>query len=101
MKIVVKNVNELPEVRRINGELKEMQDIVGGYIEAFHVSPNILCVCNEEGKIQNLPVNFNFNKDYICGNVFFVAEGEEDFESLNSQQIAFLMDVFNEEECDR
>lgn len=94
MKIVVKKVNQNPQVMYINGDLKEMQDIVGGYIEAFHVVNDILCVCNEEGKITGLPVNFNFGKDYICGDVFFVAEGDEDFKSLNDMQISIIMMAF-------
>ena len=91
MKIVVKKVGQNPEVKEINGELHEMQEIVGGYIECINVVDNILCVCNEEGKIIGLSPNFSFRGDIIVGDVFFCAGGEDDFESLNDDQIEFLM----------
>ena len=31
MKIVIKRVGQVPEVKEIKGELHEMQEIVGGY----------------------------------------------------------------------
>lgn len=59
MKIVVKKVGQNPEAKEINGELHEMQEIVGGYIECINIVDNILCVCNEEGKLIGLPPNFH------------------------------------------
>ena len=95
MKIVVKKACQNPEVKEINCELHEMQDIVGGWIQAFNITDNILCVCNEEGKLMGLTPNFVFNGDIICGDVFFCSAGEEDFESLNDDQIEFLMITMN------
>jgi len=37
--------------------LKEMQDIVGGYIEIVFLRDKECMVVNEEGKIKNLPIN--------------------------------------------
>ena len=93
MKIVVKKVGQNPEVKEINGELHEMQEIVGGHIECINIADNILCVCNEEGKFNGLPANFVFGGDVIAGDVFFVAAGEEDFESLNNYQIEVIMNT--------
>lgn len=95
MKIVVKKVGQNPEVMEIENDFHEMQEIVGGHIEAFNVVDNILCVCNEEGKLDGLDPNFRFNGDVIVGDVFFCAAGEEDFESLNDTQINILMIAFN------
>ena len=95
MKIVVKKPAEKPEVKEIKGELHEMQEIVGGYIQCVNIIDNILCVCNEEGKLMGLPPNFMFNGDMIVGNVFFCVGGEEDFESLNDDQIEFIMNVMH------
>lgn len=94
MKIVVKKAGQNPEIIKIKGELHEMQKIVGGYIEAFNVTDDILCVCNEEGKLNGLSPNFRFNGDVIAGDVFFCSAGEEDFEGLNDDQIKILMIVF-------
>ena len=95
MKIVVKKVGQKPEVKEINGELHEMQEIVGGYIECINIVDNILCVCNEEGKLMGLPQNFAFNGDIIVGDVFFCVGGEEDFESLSDDKIELLMVTMN------
>lgn len=95
MKIVVKKVGQKPEAKEINGELHEMQEIVGGYIECINIVENILCVCNEEGKLMGLTPNFAFGEDIIVGDVFFCVGGEEDFESLSDDQIEFLMVTMN------
>lgn len=95
MRIVVKKVRQLPEVKEIECTLENMKNIVDGYIECFPVFGDILCVCNEEGKLNGLPVNFLFKGDIIVGDVFFCAEGAEDFESLNDEQIELIMNLFS------
>ena len=72
---------------------EDLQEIVGGYIECVGVFDNILCVCNEEGKMRKLPPNFILNGDIIVGDVFFCAGGEEDFESLDDEQIETIMNI--------
>ena len=93
MKIVVKKVGQKPEVNEIQGTLEEYKEIVGGYIECFDVIDNIVCICNEEGKLNGLPANFIFGRDVIVGDVFFCTAGEEDFESLDDCQVNFIMSV--------
>ncbi len=95
MKVVIKKAGQMPEVKEIKSELHELQEIVGGYIEAFNMFDNILCVCNEEGKLNDLTPNFIFNGDVIVGDVFFCSAGEEDFESLNDEQTEMLMTFLN------
>lgn len=59
--------------------LKEMQEIVGGYIEFIYLPNNKILVVNEEGKLNNLPVNeiatfiyFPIIRDVIVGNVLLI-----------------------------
>lgn len=59
--------------------LKELQAIVGGYIEILRLSNDVIMVLNEEGKLKGLPFNpnankiykdyFNIGNDYLVGNV--------------------------------
>lgn len=68
------------EVSPKNGtdfSLEEMQKVVGGYIEMYHIS-DMLMVINEEGKLYGLPYNEKATKlfresyktdDFIVGNV--------------------------------
>lgn len=95
MKIVVKKVGQQPEIKEIENELHAIQEIVGGYIECVGFPNNILCVLNEEGKLKRLQPNFIYNSDIIVGDVFFCAAGEEDFESLNDEQVEFIMNIMH------
>lgn len=71
----------LKKVDPANGtdfSLNELNEIVDGYIEVLHIGDKLL-VCNEEGKLNNLPYNVKATrlinavgiKDYIVGNVLF------------------------------
>ena len=95
MRIVVKKVGQMPEIREVENDLRVFQEIVGGHIEIIMFVENIICVCNEEGKLKGLPLNFITSGDFIVGDVFFcIADGEE-FGSLEEYQIAALMNSFN------
>lgn len=94
MKIVIKKVGQEPEVKEIKGELYEMQEIVGGYLEVIGIFGGIFCVLNEEGKLKGLPINFIFGGDFIVGNVFFCSVSGGDFESLNDMQIDTIIKLF-------
>lgn len=94
MKIVIKKVGQAPEVKEIKGELYEMQEIVGGYLEVIGLFGGIFCVLNEEGKLKGLPINFIFGGDFIVGNVFFCSVSGGDFASLNNMQIDAIIKMF-------
>jgi len=58
--------------------LAELQGIVNGYIEIIPVKKGMVCVLNEEGKLNGLPINtkateicspYLFPDDYIVGDV--------------------------------
>ena len=93
MRVVIKKVGQLPEVKEIDNTLDAFQEIVGGNIETFRFAENILCVCNEEGKLIGLKPNFLCRGDVICGDVFFCADGLDDFESLNDEDAKFVIDL--------
>lgn len=58
MLILVVEPDKVPYPKEINGTLEEMQQIVGGYIQAMFPFPDeVALICNEEGKIQRLPLN--------------------------------------------
>jgi len=69
--------------------LATLQGLVGGYIQMVANGVKIGdetfvgFVCNEEGKLQGLPVNVNATKmwrhnggDVLCGDVVFLKKGE-------------------------
>ena len=85
MKIVIKNVDEQAKIVEVEN------------IEVFPFPDNILMVLNEEGKLNNLPLNFilenEIYEEQIVGNVFFASRNDVDFDGLNEEQIEILKDM--------
>jgi len=81
--------NEAKEVQLPDGEsqLKELQEAVGGWVQAVDFTPQLTIWVNEEGKLHGLPINpmatFLWEKyfgltDYICGNVIFTGGTDDE-----------------------
>ena len=100
LRIVLKKVGEIPEIMNIENTLEAKQKLVGGLIEVVSVTDNILLICNEEGKLENLFPNLIFDYDYIAGDCFFVGDDYEngDFKSLTDEQIEEIKDLCKERE---
>lgn len=76
----------------VTNTLENLQSLVGGYIEAIYPFEDpVALVCNEEGKLNGLPLNRalrdNTGKifDIIAGTFFICGLGDEDFCSLSDQ----------------
>ena len=98
MKIITKKVGYAEEVREIETlELEDMQKMVGGLIECFHVGNGVDMWLNDEGKLLSLPVNIAIGSaereilDTIHGDVFF-ASGNDEGETigLTDEQIDWI-----------
>ena len=96
MRVLVVEPERRPEVKEIDNCLKEMQGIVGGYIQAIYpFEEPVALVCNDEGKLMNLPANRGLrNKDgqmydivfgtfFLCG----APADSDNFTSLTPEQI--------------
>ena len=100
LKIVLKKVGENPEIMNIENTLEKKQELVGGLIEVVPVLKDILLVCNEEGKLDNLLPNLIFPYDYIAGDCFFVGDDYKngDFKSLTNEQITEIKELCKKRE---
>lgn len=85
---------EVPEVVTIENNLKNLQKEVEGFIQiVYPFEEEVGIVCNEEGKINGLPLNRTiYNEegqaiDIISGNMLIVGLGEEDFRDLSPEEI--------------
>ncbi len=94
-----------PSVVEISSDLDSLQKAVGGYIETAHFfNDPIEIICNEEGKIHNLPLNRAiYNEEgniveVIAGTFLIVGDGEEDFENLSPAMIEKYCDLFDRPE---
>lgn len=73
--------------------LEKMQSLVGGMIEfVYPFNDPVAIICNEEGKILNLPLNRSLRSndnsiyDIIAGDFLLVGLGKEDIVSLTDEQ---------------
>ena len=103
MKVVVVEPEKNPVVKEINGSLDSMQNVVGGWIQAIYPwRDNVALVCNEEGKMLNLPLNrFVITDDgqiidFVAGTFFlcYAPADSDNFESLPEDLIEKYMHKF-------
>ena len=89
LRVIYKEVGKEPEVIEIEDTLEAKQKLVEGLIEVVPYKDNLLLICNEEGKINNLAPNLQFDYDYIAGNCFIVGDDFENeaFKSVEDKQI--------------
>ena len=89
IRILYKEIGKAPKMMTIDNTLKAKQKLVGGLIEVVQYDENVVLVCNEEGKLLNMPPNLIFDYDYIAGNCFVIGDDYKrgDFRSLSFKEI--------------
>ena len=98
MRILKKPVGGKLQIVEIENTLEEMQQQVGGYIEAVQLGNKIVLVINEEGKFNGSEPNFRMGQDIVMGDCFFAGlskgeNGEEDLASITDEQMKYIIDV--------
>ncbi|MBR1386193.1 MAG: DUF3846 domain-containing protein [Bacilli bacterium] len=82
---------KLPKEIEIENTLDNLQSLVDGYIECVYLQNDndIVLICNDEGKINNMPLNRDIGYDIIAGPFLIVGNDYEnaDFKSLTEEQI--------------
>lgn len=88
IRILYKEVGKEPQIMFIDNTLEAKQELVGGLIEVVPYE-DVLIICNEEGKLLNMPPNLVFEYDYIAGNCFVIGDDYKnaDFKSLTDEEI--------------
>lgn len=71
IKVIIKEPGKAPEIKTITNDLGTLQSIVGGYIETVTLASDFVIICNEDGKLWNLPYNFDFGGQSFVGTVVF------------------------------
>ena len=64
MKVIIKKpCDQFGEEATIPNTLKALQEAVGGYIETVTLPEhNLVLICNEEGRIRDMPYNFTLRR---------------------------------------
>lgn len=96
MRIVLVEPGKPARCAEIKGGLASMQEVVGGYIQALYPWDDpVAVICNDEGKLNRLPLNRMLgNYDIIAGTFFVCGIQGEDFASLNDQQLRKYQQMF-------
>ena len=83
IRAIIKRPDEkVGHVCNISHTLKNLQNIVEGYIEVVAIEGNIVLICNEEGKLKGLAHNFIIPYYTIVGTVIVCNVKGEDFADL-------------------
>ena len=104
MRVIVVEPRKKLIVQDIGSDLESMQKIVGGPIQAIYpFEEPVALICNEEGKLLNLPLNRALRDDEgnvydISSGTFFVCAAPPDsdhFAGLTDQQVKTYMERFS------
>ena len=92
MKVLFVEAGKSPVEKEIPDSLESMQELVGGTIEAIYPFDDpVALICNEEGKLLNLPMcrSLHEAEDIICGSFFICGAptDSENFTSLTPEQL--------------
>ena len=100
MNVLVVEPGFAPYEKEING-LSEMQETVGGLIQAIYPFEDMVAVvCNDEGILLGMPFNRSMEGGYggVFGTFFVCGLGEEDFCSLTPEQVETYKKKFHRAE---
>ena len=105
IRVIYKRVGFDPVEVTIDNELDTMQRMVGGYIETvpFTMDRKCIMVVDEEGRIDNRPVNFVLRGETIHGAALWVGQKGEHFDDCPYTLDHFRMMwdwLFEEDEVD-
>lgn len=79
MKALIKKPGKPFQRISIDGELKTLQKLVGGYIEVVPICKDTVCVCNEEGRLMGLEPNCAINGIDFVGTILIMGSKDGDF----------------------
>lgn len=80
IKVIVKRPDEkVGHVTWISNTLKSLQQSVGGLIEVFRFASDCAIICNEEGKLMNLPLNCYCVGELFVGGILVVGVDGSEF----------------------
>ena len=100
--VLVVEPGEKPYVKEIDSGLESLQSEVGGWIEAIYpFEEPVAVICNEEGKLNGLPLNRIIISeetgnalDIIAGKFLITGLTDDNFGSLTDEQIKMFRQKF-------
>lgn len=107
MRVVFKAPDKDAFEMEIPNSLNALQSVIGGNIEVLEIENGIDVVVDEEGLIKHRVPNIvhlfegivygNFKKCPLYGNILFCSTNNEDFDSLDDEQMVYALDLCERE----
>ena len=94
LRILVIEPNKEPYQLRIEHKLKNLQALVGGCIDIIQLEHNVDLICNDEGKLERLPLNRLISYDIISGTFLITGQHNGETISLSRKQIRKYKKIF-------
>lgn len=96
IKVIIKEPGKAPEIKTITNDLGALQSIVGGYIETVTLASDLVIICNEDGKLWNLPYNFDSGGQSFVGTVVFAGVDGDEFADVPERLASFMPGGYHE-----
>lgn len=90
IKVIIKRPGEKPYTTWISDRLENLQKTVEGYIETVTVLTDLVIICNEEGRIRNLPYNCTILGADFFGTILLAGINGEEFGNVPDGAWKFL-----------
>ena len=91
IRVVMCPADRAPYVTYVSDTLENMQRIVDGYIETYTITTDAVIICNEEGRLRDLPRCKSLCFDSFCGDCFIAGVKGEEFTDLSEDAAAFWL----------
>lgn len=93
--VLIKEPGKEPRVEPcFENKLEAFQEAVGGYIETVTIATDLVVICNEEGRLKNLPNNITVCGVNFVGTIIVAGVKGENFHSLRASSVPFLRSLF-------
>ena len=79
IKVFTKRPDGIPRSVWVTNSLKNLQNAVGGYIEAVTLAAALVVICNEEGRILGLQHNCAMCGVDFCGDIIIAGVRGDEF----------------------
>lgn len=79
IKVMYKEPGKAFKEIKIENKLEELQRLVDGYIETVTLAADAVVICNEDGRIKELPHNCNILGADFVGNVVVAGVAGDEF----------------------
>ena len=94
--ICIKNPGEDPKIEPLfENTLEAFQTAVGGHIESVTLFSDLVLICNEEGRLRELPYNTTICGCPFYGPVLAVGVYGPDFVSVKGSNIPFVLNLLS------